>query len=309
MTTISAKIIADSVAPPGIRLVTMQLRYPRWIHAELMTHRVFSRNASSSRAIPVERLIADIRSEPAVPLYWGKNQKGMQAGEECNEPVGHNHFAGTYAQSREDAWLYAMEEAIQVAEGFARGGYHKQLVNRLLEPFSHINVVLSATDWANFFMLRRHPDAEPHIHQLADRMHEALSASVSHVLQPGEWHLPYVDTAQLDWSSPTDVASSIIQSVARCASVSYQTVDGKPMTFEKALEIYDKLLSAQPIHASPAEHQGYPWLYRDEQFRGDDWWDRLVRPEALRSPHGNFDAAWVQFRKLLPNESADDYAD
>lgn len=183
MTTISAKVVADSVGRHSPRLTTMLLRYPRWIHAEFMTHRVFSRNAASSRAIPVEKLIKDVLDDPAVPLSWGKNQKGMQAGEACGAlvsapvPMAYGGRRLELEQSkgrpREEAWLNGRDLAVMSAKAFAAAGYHKQIVNRLLEPFSHITVVVTATQWSNFFALRRHPEAEPHIRLLADRMWEA----------------------------------------------------------------------------------------------------------------------------------------
>jgi len=182
--TITAKIIADSVSPDGVRITTMQLRYPRFIHAEFLTHRMFSRNASSSRAIPVERLIADIEADHAMPVYWGKNQKGMQAREECDGRVkswefgpSPSEFGGGMSWTAEEAWHFARDNAIKMARAFHEAGYHKQIVNRLLEPFSHINVLVTATDWANFYALRRHEDAQPEMKALADAMWEAQQAS------------------------------------------------------------------------------------------------------------------------------------
>lgn len=317
MTTIKAEIIADSINGYGNRLTTMQLRYPRWIHAEGRTHRQMhigesefyyddalygeprtpslmedpnlSRNASSSRAIPVSKLIQDVIDDPAVPIFWGKNQKGMQADEECNESVLLRYEGTSFLNyTREQAWLEARNRAIEIARAYDGAGYHKQIVNRLLEPFSHINVVVTATEWTNFFGLRRHKDAEPHINLLADRMWEAMQSSKPRVLLPGEWHLPYVDRAELQRYG---FDAAIKMSVARCASVSYKTVDGLDMTPERAVSLYDRLLSAQPLHASPAEHQGTP----DDKF--------YPPRVGWKNPnqHGNF-KGWIQYRKTLPGE-------
>lgn len=310
MTTINATIIADSINEQGNRLTTFQLRYPRWIHAEGRTHRQLvigeeesyewepatpslmadpnlSRNASSSRAIPVAKLIQDVIDDPAIPMFWGANQKGMQAGEECDALV---KLSDGEKVVREEAWLIARDFAIEAARAFDEAGYHKQIVNRLLEPFSHINVVVSATEWTNFYGLRRHKDAEPHIHLLADRMWEAQAASTPRLLKPGQWHLPYVSDAELEVHG-LRLAVSI--SVARCASVSYKTVDGLDMTPDRAIALHDKLMAAQPIHASPAEHQGYP----DGGFiSGPEEW--AWHSEHL---HGNF-KGFVQNRKLYDNE-------
>lgn len=309
MTTISAAIIADSLAPSGSRITTMQLRYPRWIHAEFMTHRVFSRNASSSRAVPVKRLIEDVQRDTATPIYWGKNQKGMQAdGHEHNAPV---EIGAHLEYPREDAWLRARDAAIRWALAYDRAGYAKQLVNRLLEPFSHINVVVTATKWENFFALRDHPDAEPHICHLAQEMRKAMDNSSPRLLAVGEWHAPYLG----GWPFGGDydaVWNSLRQSVARCARTSYLTYEGKTPTLDEDLLLFERLVTATPLHASPAEHQAIPlecfsqadfevimkrtYVGREvpegfgEIFSGPDWGANLGRN-------------WVQLRKLLPNEN------
>lgn len=303
--TITAKIIADSVSPQGHRLTTMELRYPRFIHSEFMTHRVFSRNASSSRAIPVERMIQDVIDDTAMPIHWGKNQPGMQAKEEHHALVagegvtGYDHFDNVFdGVSRETAWLKARDVAVQHARAFTKAGYHKQIVNRLLEPFMHINVVVTATDWDNFFTLRLHPDAQPEIHELARCMKKAMDESCPKMLHSGEWYLPYTSEedvqrllgAYKDFPDVATLRDLKVLSVARCASVSYKTVDGKPMTMERAQSIYDKLVKADVFHASPFEHQATP----DESYispNGTRLWDN----PGLQ---GNF-LGWVQNRKLM----------
>ena len=186
--TISAKMIADSVSADSPRLCTLQLRYPKFIHGELMTHRVFSRNASSSRAIPVGRLIQDVIDDPVYPSHWGKNQPGMSADQEHDEMV--SDFDSQFGPaSREYTWDRARESAIYFAQMFAAAGYHKQIVNRLLEPFVHINVVVTATQWRNFLALRDHPGAQPEIRVLAQEIRLAMAKSVPTVLAPAVRHL------------------------------------------------------------------------------------------------------------------------
>jgi Thymidylate synthase complementing protein len=282
--TITAQIIADSISPDGIRLTTMQLRYPRFIHAELMTHRMFSRNASSSRAIPVQKMIEDLRRDPAMPVHWGANQKGMQAAGELDKDT-----IGTC----QCIWLDAMETAIGKAEWLMRNDLHKQIANRILEPWAHINVVVTATDWANFFALRSHENAQPEIKVLSDAMMVALGTSDPELLVPGQWHLPYID--QDTWNTITDTNFDWLEtgqkvSVARCARVSYLTHDGRQTTVEEDLNLYERLLGSTPLHASPAEHQATP----DRRLSRIDKWDR---PDL----HGNF-TGWIQYRKTLPNE-------
>lgn len=306
--TISAKIIADSVSKEGYRLTTVQLRYPRFIHAELMTHRVFSRNASSSRAVPVERLIEDIVADTAMPIHWGKNQPGMQAREECDEPVQTGVDSSglpVFGTSRE-AWLVARDEAIVRARAYHRAGYHKQVVNRLLEPFSHINVLVTSTKWANFMALRDHTDAQPEIKELANAIKIARFDHEPLVLEFGQYHLPYVSHEDLieilrwmDLRGIPTIDGRLLQeyaiqvSVARCARVSYLTHDGKKPEVKKDIELYEKLMVAAPLHASPAEHQATP------DFTDDT--GAWQNPEKW----GNF-AGWCQFRKLFANEYVED---
>lgn len=253
--TISATIIADSVSTEDKRITTLQLRYPRFIHAEFMTHRVFSRNASSSRAIPVERLIQDILDDTAMPLHWGKNQPGMQAREEHRAPVRIPAQPDTFMledATREKAWFAARDAAVRQARLFDDAGYHKQIVNRLLEPFSHINVVVTATEWDNFFALRDHPDAQPEIQVLARAIKQAMKASIPTRLKNNDWHLPYITEEDRVGGTVDDLIKA---SVARCARVSYLTHDGRKTSLKEDITLHDKLVVAEPLHASPAEHQ------------------------------------------------------
>lgn len=297
--TISVKIIADSVSPHGIRLTTFQLRYPRFIHSEFLTHRMFSRNASSSRAIPVAKLIEDIERDPAMPIHWGKNQPGMQAREALDAHAEEEAFA---------TWTDALESAISCAKNMARINAHKQIVNRLLEPFSHINVLVTATDYENFFALRLHEDAQPEIKMLADAMWNARETSTPTPLNVGDWHLPYVTkqdgslayrflkTGRITRDEPPleEIQKTLTQiSVARCARVSYLTHEGKESTVEEDLKLYGRLVGSSPLHASPAEHQATPDEENYQEGAVLDW----EHPEL----HGNF-RGWIQYRKTLAGE-------
>lgn len=297
--TITAKVIADSVSLDGVRLTTLQLRYPKFIHGEFMTHRVFSRNASSSRAIPVERLIRDVLDDPAVPIYWGANQKGMQANKECKgaiqTPVMYaNEEWHNIPCSSESAWLKARDVAVMYARAFSDAGYHKQVVNRLLEPFCHINVVVTATEWSNFFALRRHEDAQPEMRVLAENMFVAMMDGAPVKMREGDWHLPYV--SQSEWDGFEGHVEAKVKgikiSVARCARVSHLTQDGKTPSIEEDLALYDRLVGSRPLHASPCEHQATP-----------DKWCVIVDGYDWEQPkkHGNL-RGWIQYRKTLPGE-------
>lgn len=303
-----AKIIKDSISPAGVRLVTMELTYPRFIHPEFMTHRSFARNASSSRAIPISNLVEDAINNPAGPISWGANQPGMQAARE---------LMGAGLIIAQDAWLKARDAAVEQARILANVGAHKQIVNRLLEPFTHIRVVVTATEWSNFFALRRHPDAQPEMKYLADLMWEAMQASKPALRQPGQWHLPYIE--EEDWDNaltspdetldtdPEAIKTLLKISTARCARVSYRLHDGAPSTIEKDLALYDRLVGANPKHASPAEHQATP--DQEKYSVVNDLAETRIDPPNWRNPHlhGPF-VGWVQHRKLLPDENIKTYS-
>lgn len=291
--TISAKIICDSISPQGKRITTLQLRYNKFIHGEFLTHRKFSRSSSSSRAIPVERMIADVMDDPAMPVHWGKNQKGMQADEEFDE---------TSIEILKAFWLQSRDEAVNNARALMDVGVHKQVANRIMEPFLHINTLVTATDFDNFFNLRCHKDAQPEIKVLADLMYEEMYKSGPVLLQPGQWHVPYFGTVEDVRAMsllPTEEqqAFSCKISTARCARVSYLTQDGKTPTIAADLALYDRLVGSVPLHASPAEHQATPdtpeYEYSNSGFRCDPTggWDN---PEQ----HGNF-VGWRQYRRTL----------
>lgn len=311
MTTITAKTILRSrnAAAPDKVLSTLLLRYPRCIHAEFMTHRMLSKNSASSRAIPVAKLIKSIEEDPFVPLHWGRNQKGMQAFEENDSfvilPVA-SVLRGNPLASREEAWLHGMEKMLALAESFDKAGYHKQIVNRLIEPWMHITVLASGMDvgaWSNFLALRDHPDAEPHIAMLAREIRKCLEREDDiQTLYPGEWHLPFVDTQREDNGELShrlhhgEFGEQFIEieeakkiSVSRCASTSYKTVDGFDMTLDRAIALHDKLVSSTPLHASPCEHVA----------QADEWdvIDGWMNPHQ----HGNF-SGFRQHRKMLPGE-------
>ena len=260
------KVIADSINPyNGIRLTTFQLKYWRSIHSELMTHRVFSRNASSSRAIPVAKMIEQVRFEPSGPIHWGKNQPGMKAREELDQPQ---------KISVQSLWLEAANSAADIAEKMMNEGVHKQVANRILEPFQYISVIVTATDWDNWFELRDHHDAQPEIQELAIAMHNAMNESKSRVTF---YHLPYItDKEQYDH----DVVECMQMSAARCARVSYLTHDGKAPSIEKDLKLYNDLVGSVPLHASPTEHQAMAKTSKDyiKNFRG--WKQHRVDVEA-----------------------------
>jgi thymidylate synthase ThyX len=274
--TISAKIIKDSISEAGVRLTTLQLKYQRFFHSELMTHRAFSRNASSSRAIPVAKMIEQVRTNPAMPIHWGSNKPGMQAGAE---------LTGKALEHAKKLWLMAAQYAANCAEEMQNKdtALHKQVANRILEPFQWIHVIVTATEWNNFFELRIHADAQPEIHELALQIKTAIDTSVPTLLKNGEWHLPYVTDTDHSAVQAMNLDSNVLRkiSAARCARVSYLTHDGQEPDINKDLALYDRLITSKPAHASPIEHQATPNNSSEYAYL-----------------HGNF-TGWVQFRKLV----------
>ena len=279
--TIQAKIIEDSISLEGKRITTFQLLYPRFIHAEALTHRVFSRNASSSRAIPVSKMLAMVREEPAMPIHWGKNQPGMQANEQL--ALGNQYLA-------EVLWREAAQKAASVAERMMELGLHKQVTNRILEPFQHISVVLTATDLDNWFELRAHPDAQPEIQALAKAMQFEMACSEPNELDWGDWHLPYVTPDERNdqfFKNNPELLRQI--SAARCCRVSYLKHDGSVASVSDDLALCEKLVGAKPLHASPFEHQATPDIVEPGEF-GGKW--------GFPEMHGNF-TGWIQYRKQI----------
>lgn len=288
-----AKVIADSVSAAGKRIVTLELCYQRFIHAEVKTHRVlsknpeelivqeadigfmsdtnFSRNAMSSRAIPVAKMIEQVRENPAAPLHWGANQPGMQA---------HAQLEGDALLGVQRMWAEAAMEAARIADIMTRYGAHKQVANRILEPFQWMRTIVTATEWDNFFELRDHPDAQPEFQNLARLMREAMAASEPVLRRPLEhwekatessWHLPYV-TADERRLVSVELLPKI--SAARCARVSYLTHEGENPDIVKDLQLFERLVGSTPLHASPIEHQALPLHFDTAASRNFQGWQQ-----------------------------------
>jgi hypothetical protein len=276
--TISAKIIADSVAVHGGRITTLQLRFHRFELAAFNTHRAFSRNASSSRAVPIAKLIEQVRTDPARPVFWGANQAGMSADREL-DPLAQAEAVNN--------WHKAAEQAAHYAECLARAGAHKQISNRVLEPFLYVDVVVTATDFTNFFALRDHADAQPEMRELARAMKQAIDNSTPLELDNGEWHIPYVtqqdfdDTIDLIDGDLDDYSYVLKISTARCARVSYLKHDNSSPSIDDDLKLFERLVGSDPEHASPCEHQATPMGGRDDRCRNFvGWWQYRATVEG-----------------------------
>lgn len=332
---IEAKEILCSENPEGDRLMTMLARYPKFVHGEHLRHRSFSFSVSSSRAIPVAKNLEEVRSDElrAAPVWWGREQKGMQSGEELPDIKNPDDITSefyrhgrTELETAQNIWRIAAHYAESCAERMAQVGAHKSIVNRILEPFLHVNVLVSGTTagWMNFFGLRLDKAAQPEIRALAEAQWKVWNESRPQKLEPGQWHLPFTDEehaenlrvfignpgkAFMGEIEPPNLQETMIKvSIARCARLSYLSFEtNKRSTIEEDLKLYDRLVGSVPIHASPAEHQATP----DEKFA----WkviESIGGPEigTVQTGHwkhpaqaGNLGPGWRQYRKMLPNES------
>lgn len=303
MSNITVKILADSINYQGHRMTTLELEYPRFILSELNTHKMLSKNSASSRAIPEKAMHTQIRSNPAMPVYWGANQPGMSARVEIE---------GENLEEAKRLWLSAMETSLTYSKAMFGAGLHKQISNRVSEPWMMMKTVLSGTEHANLLWLRDHPDAQPEFRDLAHKWKLALENSQPTELQIGEWHVPYVQTyrSPLDGmlhyfdeaGNPISVETARKISASCCAQVSYRKNDP---SLDKAEDIFDKLINSVPMHASPVEHQATPMNISSMEFGDPETWEPGV---SHVSKNGDFWSGnlrgWVQFRKLIPNEAA-----
>lgn len=298
-----AKVLADSVSTAGHRLTTLEATFPRFVLAEFNTHRVFSRNSASSRAIPIAKQLRRVLEDPYVPIEFGSNQPGMQAG----PPL-----SGEKLEAAEAEWLHARDDAVRHVlaliagpDAFGRDdlldvlgqvetaireksqpaewlNVHKQVANRLLEPFMWHTVIVTATEWDNFWNLRCHADAQPEIRLIAETMRDAWEGSEPRELGEDEWHLPLVRPE--DREHVNSIEDLIKISAGRCARVSYLTHAGK-RDLAADIELHDRLLESG--HMSPLEHPARP-LDAAELTTGE--WS------------GNF-RGWFSYRKTIAGEA------
>lgn len=289
---VQARVIADSLSPTGHRLTTLEVTMHRFMLAEFNTHRVFSRNSESSRAVPLRKRLHKVRWSPAIPLVFPAEQKGMSGG----EPLDHDDYFRAV-----DAWTEAASKAADMAEELTRedryaAPVHKSVVNRLLEPFLWHTVVVTATEWEGFFHQRCHEAAQPEIQAAAECMRAVMEMSTPADVAYGQWHLPFIETDDLHaiarllasraGATGEDVITLAKQvSSARCARTSYVTHDGR-RSIEDDLGLYERLvvrqaLDTDPVHWSPLEHVATP------------------RPHAACP--GNF-RGWLQHRHELDTD-------
>jgi thymidylate synthase ThyX len=313
-TSIKATVICDSISEKGIRLTTFEIEYPRIVMSEFNTHRSVSKNSSSSRAIPVSKMLEHTQNINLKPIYFGSKKSGMQAGDELdgNDLINAKLF-----------WEAALFDAITWATELDELGVAKEVCNRLVEPFQLVKVVCTATDWDNFFNLRLHPDSDPNICMLAYKMYEAMQESEPIELKAGEWHLPFVNVG---WNGKgemcyadddfnfVELEQAIKLSAASCASVSYRT---EGMTLEKADKIFDMLIKAEVVHSSPLEHCATP-VSKEVEIENSDyltvgfinkasdpntWEDGVTHMNKQGELCSGNLRGFIQYRHLLPNNT------
>lgn len=315
---ISARTIVDSVSPHGSRLFTVLCRYPKFVHAEHCRHRSFSFSVSSSRAIPVAKSLEEVRSDKlrATPVWWGQEQKGMASGEELSDEYAFNGSpvpqSGLFAERGKNAvgiqsrkrmawedWRRAAHHAADVAEKLKSLGTHKSIVNRILEPFLHVNVLCTGTTdgWMNFFGLRLDRAAQPEMRMLAEAIWREWNEHESTRLEPGQWHLPFVE------EQDNELFNGSLRkiSVARCARLSYMSfATQRRSTVEEDLTLYDRLVASR--HWSPLEHIATP----DEVLDcgcGAGFAGCLAAHFAYPAQAGNLGLGWRQYRKMMSDEA------
>ena len=255
---IKAKILADSIGPAGVRLTTWELTYWRSIHAELMTYGMFSRNAASSRAIPAAKMRERIRKDPAGPVFWGANQKGMSAAEE---------LTGWRLRAAKLGWLLGCRLMLLLSWFLGKLGLHKQITNRVTEPWMYITTVVTADQYAfaNMFHQRDHKDAQPEFRALARLMWVEYNMATPKQLKVGEWHLPFIDDEDraeaLVFVQGSRICGKLLEvdevlkqvSVGRCARVSYLNHNGV-RNIREDIDLHNKMKNSKPGHWSPFEH-------------------------------------------------------
>lgn len=295
---ISAHIIKDSLSVDGHRMTTFELEYPRIILAEVNTHKMLNKNSASSRAIPFKKMMDNITANPAMPVFWGKNQAGMSAAVELE---------GDALIAVKDEWMAAIQSAIEHSKRLDELGLHKQITNRVAEFGQRMKTVMSGTEYANLWWLRDHDAAQPEFHELARCMHEEYLNSEPTYLTPGEWHLPYINTSR-DWDgrleyldnegNPIDLETAQKISASCCAQVSYRKLDDSE---EKALDIYNKLVGADRKHASPFEHLATP--IGEVDALNDVWPEGVTHLDRNGKLWSANLQGFIQYRKLIPGEA------
>lgn len=268
----------------------MLLTFPRYILAEFNTHRMFSRNSASSRAIPFKKVLHAVHTDPFIPMMWMKDHKGMQ---------GSAFFTGWREKLLKFLWILASKLAIISAWLLNKVGLTKQMCNRILEPFMWHLVIVTATEWENFFAQRANDGADIHMQALAYDMLTQMNRSSPRKKIEGEWHIPFEDEMPF-------VDNKVKVATAWAARISYTTVgqDEKKENHLADIKLHDKLW-AYP-HPSPFEHCAK--VPTQDEYEHNTILTNLTGTNTPKEDFGWFGNfhGWIQYRKLLPNENQSD---
>jgi len=295
------EIVQHSVNQAGEELLTVNTKYGLIVHAEWLRHRQLSRGVKSNRAIPCKVIRKEVLEDPYVPVWFGANKSGMVSQVE----VKHKKLCT-------NLWKAARYPTIAVHWTLEKLGLHKEVNNRLLNPWQWVRETVTASEWDNFFNLRCHSDAQRDIKIVADALLEAKSLSTPMFINAGEWHTPYVDRKRVDGkmkyydTDGTELTpeQAIKASAARCARSSYDKHDGSKPTLKGDLPLYEMLIESNPKHASPVEHQGTPIPTFISNWKDIEGITHEDRKGQLWS--GNF-KGFIQYRQLLNNHTCNNY--
>lgn len=277
-----AQVIADSISPLGVRLTTLEVTYPHAIHKDIMTHRRFSRSYKSFRAVPPEKIIAEVENDPFIPDDFASRVKGMGQGAALDS---HDQ------QEVLGIWLAHRDHAVKTAREMLEYDLAKQQINFVLQDFAWITGIITATHWDNFWALRADvldpaSPPRPEVNKIARMMKRAHTYSNPRLLEENEWHIPYVDPDEIrddakirNILQPSRFQPWIKVSAGRCGRVSYLTHDGRRDP-SADLVLHDRLLANG--HMGPFEHQATPMI-RSLGWSGNFW-------------------GWKQYRKTIPWE-------
>lgn len=275
------ELILDS-AYENSRVSTFTITLPKFLLQELNTHKTINKNAASSRALPFNKVLS---LASFTPIFWSKNEKGMQGHESLNELESLEAFTH---------WESAKSYAKKVASRLEKTGCHKQIVNRIVEPFTMATVIATSDKWPMFFALRCSEDVEPNLAFVATKMLRQYLESTPKILAPSEWHIPLIKPEENEF----ELEKKLVKSAARCARVSYVNFYGKDV-YEDDLRLHDMLLESK--HMSPFEHQvqcqpsshsgcySDPWVtYRStvESYSPIDFNERLLHMEQVNRRRG-----------------------
>lgn len=300
------EFIQGSIAHCGTKITTLVLEYPRVIHAQLLTHRVFSKNSSSSRAVPIKSAIDQIDQNPA-QYIWTENQSGM-SGQVITDPVKLNKIN----EAMTNLWNQVKQTVLYLGSKESEGGLnvHKQNAARPLEYYQNIRIVLTSTEWENWDWLRIDSAAQPEIALLAKLIKEARESGDYLKLVEGEWHVPFIvrkvnpSTDELTYHHPETHAELSIQeakelSMSICAQTSFRKED---YSDEKTENVIGKLFTGKKVHASPSEHQATPIPnFTGSFYETSNWPDGVTHMDRnCDFWSGNF-KHWIQNRQLIPN--------